>query len=119
LVEALVALAIISVSLSSIGALIATTVRGTRTVDANLSRLHAARSVLAALPNRGQLTLGTFSGDFARHQWRVDVSPFIASNSDPAQRTPWVPQHVVVTVQSSAGVPLQINSLRLRRGAGG
>ena len=117
LIEALVALTIISISLSSIGSLIATTVRGSRSIEANLTRQHAARAILANLPDRGQLLPGTLSGDVAGHQWRVDISPFM-NNAVSAQRTIWLPQLIVLRIQSSSGKWMQIETIRLRRRAG-
>jgi general secretion pathway protein I len=119
LVEALVALAIVSVCLSSIGALIATTVRGTRSIDAKLTTLHVGRSVLSALPDRDKIVLGTISGRVARHTWRLEISPISMSHANPKQLPPWIAQRVVVTVESAAGVPLQISGIRLRRRDGG
>jgi general secretion pathway protein I len=113
LIEVLVALAIIAISLSSIGGLIATSVRGTRTIEDRLIRLETARAIATALPDRSQLVPGQMSGEMAGHRWRIDVSPL--ANVDPRQRTPWIPQMVVVTVQSPAGASLQINTARLQR----
>jgi general secretion pathway protein I len=119
LIEVLVALAIVAVSLSSIGALIATTVRGTRSIEHHMTRLATARTIAVSLPHRDQLVPGNFSGEVAGHRWRVDVSPFITTNVGPRQPTPWVPQTVVVTVQPPAGAPVQISTIRLHRRAGG
>jgi general secretion pathway protein I len=119
LVEVLVALAIVAIALSSIGALIATTVRGTRSIEQYLNQLGSARAVIAALPDRDQLVLGNFSGELAGHRWRVDVSPFIDTEFESRQPTPWVPRTVVVTVQSPTGRTLYINTVRLQRRAGG
>jgi general secretion pathway protein I len=117
LIEVLVALAIVAVSLSAIGALIATTVRGSHSIDRNLVQLETARAIVTALPDRGQLALGSFSGETAGHRWRVDVSPFVTTEVRPA--TPWLPQVVVVTVQSPTGAPMQISTIRLQRRSGG
>ena len=119
LIEALVALSIVAVSLSSIGALIATTVRGSRTIDRNVVQLETARAIATALPDRGQLALGSFSGEIAGHRWRVDVSPWVTTDVGPRQNTPWAPQLVVVTVQAPAGAPMQISTVRLQRRGGG
>lgn len=119
LVEVLVALAIVAIALSSIGALIATTVRGTRSIEQYLNQLGSARAVIAALPDRDQLVLGNFSGELAGHRWRVDVSPFIDTEFESRQPTPWVPRTVVVTMQSPTGRTLYINTVRLQRRAGG
>ena len=119
LIEVLVALSVVAVSLASIGSLIATTVRGTRSLDTHLTQVETARAITTALPDRDQLKPGTISGEVAGHRWRVDVLPFIAANVDPRQPTPWVPQTVVVRVQSPAGPIMQINTVRLRRREGG
>ena len=117
LIEALVAIAIVAAVLSSIGALIATTVRGARSIERHLAQLETARAIAAALPDRDQLVPGNFSGETAGHRWRVDVSPFNAANLSVRQPT-WDPQAVVVTVQSPSGGSLQIHTVRLRRRAG-
>jgi len=119
LIEVVVALAILAISLSSIGALIATTARGARAIEGNLTRLQTARAVMAALPDRDQLLPGEMAGEIADHRWRVNVSPFLFADVDPRQPTPWVAQTVVVTVRSPAGAPIEISTVRLRRRAGG
>ncbi len=118
LIEALVALAIVAASLSSIAALIATTVRGTRSIEGHLTELETARAITTALPDRDQLVPGNLSGETAGHRWRIDVSPFNAANLSVQQPT-WEPRTVVVTVTSPAGGVLQINTIRLQRRAGG
>jgi general secretion pathway protein I len=118
LIEALVAIAIVAAVLSSIGALIATTVRGARSIERHLAQLETTRAIAAALPDRDQLGPGTFSGETAGHRWRVDVAPFDATNLRVRQPT-WEPQAVVVTVQSPSGGALQLNTVRLQRRAGG
>jgi general secretion pathway protein I len=119
LIEVLVALSVVAVSLAAIGALIATTVRGTRSLDVHLTQVETARAITTALPDRDQLQPGNLSGETAGHRWRIDVLPFIAANVDPRLPTPWVPQTIVVRVQSPAGPIMQINTVRLRRREGG
>jgi general secretion pathway protein I len=119
LIEVLVALAIVAVSLSSIGALIATTVRGTRSLEERWTRLEIARAIATALPDREQLVPANFSGELAGHRWRIDVSPFNANNLARSSAAPWVPQTVVVAVRSPAGSTMQISTVRLHRRTGG
>lgn len=119
LIEVLVALAVVAISLSSIGMLIATTARGTRSIERRLTLLETTRAIVAALPDRDQLALGNFSGGLADHRWRIDVLPFNATNVDPQQAPKWVPLSVVVTVRSPDGAMLQINTLRLHRRSAG
>jgi general secretion pathway protein I len=115
LIEVLVAISVVAVSLTSIGALIATTVRGTHSLEMHLTRVETARAIVTALPDRDQLKPGSFSGEAAGHRWRVDVLPFVAANVDPRLPTSWVPQAVVLRVQSPTGSIMQINTVRLRR----
>jgi general secretion pathway protein I len=118
LIEVLIALAIVSASLAAIGSLMATTVRAMRSIDQRFARVETARAIETGLPDRAQLT-GGLAGDLAGHRWRVDVSPFIAEFIDPRLPTPWVPQTVVIRVQSPGGGVLQLNTVRLRRRTGG
>ena len=114
LIEVLVALSVVAVTLSAIGSLIAVTIRGARSVSGHLALVETARSIMTGLPERGELGPGNFSGGAAGHRWRVDVLPFYADFVDP-QKTDWIPQTVVVRVQSPSGPILQINTVRLRR----
>lgn len=112
LLEALVALAIVAIALSSIGALIANTVRGTRSLDQRLARLATARTILSALPDRDQLGTGELAGETAGLTWRIDATPFpVANDSLPHPR--WVPRSVIITVQSPTGGSLQFRTVRL------
>jgi len=115
LIEVLVALAVVAVSLAAIGSLIAVTTRGARAVGLHLTLVETARAIITGLPDRDQLELGNFSGESAGHRWRVDVLPFNADFVDPQQPTIWIPQTIVVRVQSPAGKVLQLNTVRLRR----
>jgi len=118
MIEALVALAVIAVSLVAIGSLVAANVRGTRVVESRLALIETTRAILAALPDRAELTLGNSTGEFADNRWRIDVLPFTADFYDPTQQTPWVPQAVVVRVQSPTGEILRVDTVRLGRAQG-
>ena len=114
LIEALVALAIVAVALTSIGSLVATSARGGASIEARLTRLETARAIMSALPDRDQLIPGRLSGEVADHHWRIDVLPF---TDDVSQQSPskWVPRAVVVTVQASDGAVMRLNTIRLQQ----
>ena len=97
----------------------ASTVRGGRSIEARFTRFEIARSTMTAMPRRGQLELGHFSGETSGHDWRVDVMPFVTSDKLPTSRARWLPQTVTVTVRSPAGAAMQISTVRLRRSDGG
>ena len=111
LIEALVALAIIAAVLSSIGAVIGTTVKGTRSIDQRLALSGAAETVLAALPARNALKPGRQSGELAGHRWRLDVTPLNAA-ADAAQGR-FVPLAVNMRMQGPGGQAIQVTTVRL------
>lgn len=113
LIEVVVALAVVAVSLSAVGALVASTVRGATSIDRHISLVETARAVEAALPDRAGLVPGSISGEMAGHRWRVDVLPFDTNRVD--SPTPWLPQTVVIRVQAPGGPMLQVDAVRLRK----
>jgi general secretion pathway protein I len=118
LIEVVIALAIIAVSLTAIGSLMAANVRGVRAIDRHLALVETARAVETALPDRHELGAGDLSGDIAGNRWRVDVAPLVSSLVDPRVPTPFVPQAVTIRVQSPGGAVLRIDTVRLRRTRG-
>jgi len=118
LIEALVALAVVAVSLSAIGSTIATTVRGVRSLDRRLALVETSRAVMTGLPDRNELSAGSFSGDLAGHRWRVDVRPFLIDEVAIQDAARWLPQSVTIRVQSPSGGILELNTVRLRRKGG-
>lgn len=115
LIEVLVALSIVATALSSIGALIATSVRGTRSMEEHFIRLETARGIVTALPDRDQLAPGVLAGETSGHPWRLEVSPFVASNFAIRPGSPWSLQRIAVTVRSPSGGSIQVNTVRLHR----
>ena len=113
LIEALVALAIIAAVLSSIGAVIGTTVKGTRSIDQRLALTGAAETLLAALPPRNLLKPGSQSGELAGHRWRIDVAPLNMATSDVAQTSPFVPLAVKMRMQAPGGPAIQVVTVRI------
>ena len=114
LIEALVALAIIAAVLGSIASVIATTVKGTRSIDQRLALTGTAETLLAALPARTLLKPGRQSGETAGHRWRIEVTPLkIASESDVQQTSPFVPLAVNMQIQAPGGPLMQITTVRL------
>ncbi len=119
LIEALVALAFLATTLASVGALVASTVRGTRSLEQHLALIESARAIVTGLPNRRELALGNLAGVYGDHNWRVDVVPFIERAADPSRSRRWVPQEIVIQVRSPSGSSIKINTVRLvRRGEG-
>jgi general secretion pathway protein I len=114
LVEVLVALAVISIGLLAIGSVVASTMRGTQAIDSHVMMVEAIRSIITALPERSQLMDGSFSGENSEYKWRVDVRPFVGAVGQSNQASPWVPQRLLIRLQSAAGSVLEVETIRLR-----
>jgi general secretion pathway protein I len=114
LIEALVALAIVAAVLGSIGAVIATTVKGTRGIDQRLALGGTAETLLATLPPRALLKPGRQSGETAGHRWRLDVAPMNVAVSTEAPLTQrFVPLAVSLRLQAPGGPAMQVITVRL------
>ena len=113
LIEALVALAIVAAVLGSIGAVIATTVKGTRGIDQRLALGATAETLFTALPARTLLKPGRQSGELAGHRWRIDVSPMNVAVVSDAQTGRFVPLIVTMRLQSPGGPAMQVTTVRL------
>jgi general secretion pathway protein I len=116
LIEALVALSIVALALGSIGALMATSARGSRAIDERLLRLQEARALLTRLPDRDELAAGQISGRTDRHAWRIEVSPLIGgpTMNQTTKEQVWQPRQVTLTIRSSTGAAMTINTIRLQ-----
>jgi general secretion pathway protein I len=114
LIEALVALAIVAAVLGSIGTVIATTVKATRSIDQRLALAGAAETLLAALPARHLLKPGRQSGELAGHRWQINVSPMrVAAASDTPATQSFVPLAVELRLQAPGGPAIQVTTVRL------
>ena len=113
LIEALVALAIVAAVLSSIGAVIGTTVKGTRSIDQRLALTGAAETLLAALPARNLLQPGRQTGELAGHRWRIDVAPLNLAAREVPETSRFVPLAVNMRLQAPRGPAIQVTTVRL------
>ena len=113
LIEALVALAIVAAVLSSVAAVIATTVKGTRSIDQRLALTGAVETLLAELPARNLLKPGRQSGELAGHRWRIDVTRMNVADADDAPTRRFVPLAVNMRMQAPGGPAIQFTTVRL------
>ena len=112
LIEALVALAIIAIVLGTIGSVIATTVKGTRSIDQRLALTGTAETLLADLPARAVLKPGRQSGELSGSRWRVDVAPMSVAGGNPATDR-FVPLTVNLRLQRADGSAIQVTTVKL------
>jgi general secretion pathway protein I len=114
IIEVLVAIAVVAISLTAIGALTGITTRGVRSLEQHVVLVETARTVASSLPPRTQLASGEIAGDLYGNRWRMAVSPFGgASALEPD--SPWVPEAISIRVQSPSGAAMTLEPVRLQR----
>ena len=114
IIEVLIALAIVAVSVVAIGSVMATNVRGVRSLEQHVALLQTARTVMtAAIPSRAELRPGAVSGQTDDYRWTIDVSPLGGGWTVPDADVPWVPELVRVRVRSPTGAVSDIRTVRL------
>jgi general secretion pathway protein I len=115
MIEALVALALVAVMLTAIESLVASTARGTRSLEQHVALVETARLIGTSLPSRKELAAGELDGELLAHRWRADVSPYFGGGSAPIEGSPWIPQTVLLRVQAPSGAILTVASVRLQK----
>jgi general secretion pathway protein I len=117
LIEVLVAVAVVASVLGAIGAVIATTVKGSRSIDDRLLLIETAQRMLAGLPLRDALQPTNQTGTSSGFNWRIDVAPFPAPPPSAKDPPRWVPLAVTLRVQAPRGPVLRLDTIRLVRSA--
>jgi general secretion pathway protein I len=117
IIEVLIALALVSVSLVAIGSLMATNVRGVRSLERHVALMQATRTVMTAgIPARTKLAPGDFSGQIDDYRWTIDVGPLGGDWTVPGADVAWVPELVRIRVRSPSGAVSDIRTVRLMHG---
>ena len=96
----------------AIGAVIGTTVKGTRSIDERLALSGLAETLLTTLPDRTLLKPGRQTGETAGHRWRIDVAPMKVS-AEGAQDARFIPLSVTLRLQAPGGAATQLTTVRL------
>jgi general secretion pathway protein I len=114
IIEVLIALALVAVSIVAIGSLMATNVRGVRSLEQHVALMQTARTVMTTgIPPRAALHPGTQSGRIDDYRWTVDVRPLGDEWTVPGADVDWVPELVRVRVTSPTGAVSDIRTVRL------
>ena len=114
IIEVLIALALVAVSIVAIGSLMATNVRGVRSLEQHVALMQTARTVMTTgIPPRAALRPGTQSGRLDDYRWTVDVRPLGDEWTVPGADVAWVPELVRVRVTSPTGAVSDIRTIRL------
>ncbi len=113
LLEALVALTILTGTTASIMTLIATNRRAQTYADADLSATLHVRSLLARIGRDLPLEIGTQSGTFDDGQtWSVLITPFKDAEAPSEPKLPLLEVHVRLPQSASRQSPVEVFTLR-------
>jgi len=115
LIEVVVALALVAIVITAIGAVMTTSSRGTRSLEQHLALVETTRIVAATLPKSEQIGVDGLSGEIFGHRWRVGISPFVSGEINQVVGSPWIPQTIVVRVRSPSGAVYGFETVRLQR----
>ena len=117
IIEVLIALAIVAVSIVAIGSVMATNVRGVRSLEHHVALMQATRTVMTAgIPARAKLAPGDFSGQIEDYRWTIDVGPLGGDWAVPGAEVAWIPELVRIRVRSPSGAVSDIRTVRLMHG---
>jgi general secretion pathway protein I len=117
MIEAVVALALVSVVLAAVGSLVATNARGAQNLEQRVALMQASRMIASAIP-RGAVPLGNErAGEVFGHRWQMRVTQYAGAATSP--ESPFIPQRIELRVRSPSGVVASFETIRLQEtGAG-
>jgi general secretion pathway protein I len=114
IIEALVALAVVTVSLAAIGTLMASTGRGTRQLENRVALVQAANNILwRDLPVRSAAVAPALYGRTMDHDWHMQVQPLANAGAATLGESKWIPAKIRIEVQSPAGPIVSLETVRL------
>jgi len=115
LIEALAALAVMGAGLAAIGTLANSSLRAGLYTERHLAEVETARKVLAGMPSREALPVGSLTGVLDAHHWRID-STLIGAPALVGDAL-YTPERIDIMVRSPSGAIMKIDTIRLRRQA--
>jgi general secretion pathway protein I len=114
IIEVLIALAVVAVGMVAIASVMATNVRGVRSLEQHVALMQTARSTMVnEIPTRVELGPGVLSGQLNDHRWQIDIGPLGGGWAVPDADVTWIPQLVKIHVQSPTGGAFDLQTVRL------
>ena len=113
MIEAVVALALVTVALAAIGSLVAANVRGARNLEQHVALMRTAQLIVAGLPRGGEPVPGSLAGEVSGHRWQMRISPFVGGGPLVGESR-FIPQRVELRVRSPSGAIASFETVRLQ-----
>ena len=115
ILEVLIAIAVVTIVLSAIGSVVASTTRGVRSLEQHVVLMQTARSVAAGLRSHEPVATSQLSGEMFGNRWQIGTSPLLDGPVVVDSQSTWIPRMVKTRVQSPSGVVVGLDSIRLQR----
>lgn len=115
LLEALIALVILALSLSTLMSSYSTGLRGVATLDDRVRARLLAQTLLEELSHDRTLRPGTQSGRFDQFAWTLSTAPYEDMATPPSPEHPWAIYQMTLMVSWSRGRQLELQTLRIGR----
>jgi general secretion pathway protein I len=117
MIEAVVALALVTIVLAAIGTLVAVNSRGAWKLEQHAALVNAARVVVSTLPRAGAPMPDDLRGRVAGHRWQMRMTPFL-DDMPVVPESRFVPQRVELRVQAPGGAMVSFETIRLQSRGG-
>ena len=118
LIEVLVALALVSVSIAAIAAVVSRNAASVRKLEQHVTLVTDTRLALATvLADRSRLQPGTIDQRSGSGSLLLQIRPLGVGWNEPAGQTGWIPQAVTLRVKTGSGAVADMQTVRLVRGA--
>lgn len=115
MIEAVVALALVTIVLAAIGSLVASNLRGAKQLAQHVALMQAARLIASGIPYSGDPLPDDLAGKVSGYRWQMRVSPFLDGGAViPGSR--FIPQRVELRVKSPTGAIVSLETVRLQSG---
>jgi general secretion pathway protein I len=117
IIEALIALALVSILLASIGSLVATNVQSSRHLEQHVALIETARLIASGIPRAGEPFPPNMTGQVSGFAWQMRTLPFHGENSI-VPGAGFIPTLVELRVRSPSGAVLSLQTIRLQDRSG-
>ena len=113
IIEAVVALALVSILLAAIGSLVATNAQNVRRLEQHVALIETARLIASGIPRAGEPFPANLAGNVSGFAWQMRASPFSGANAG-APEAPFIPTLIELRVRSPSGAVLSLETIRLQ-----
>jgi general secretion pathway protein I len=113
MIEAMVALALVSIVLAAIGSLVARNVRGSRQLEQHVALMQTARLIASGIPRAGESMPNDLAGRLSGYRWQMRSSPFLDEDAL-IPESQFIPQRIELRVQSPSGAVVSLETVRLQ-----